>query len=199
MSNETLEEFLESVAARTPTPGGGAVAAVTGAQAAALMSMVSAFSSKSEEMHRINQMADTARSQFTELAQQDMDAFKNLMSAFKLKKEDATRQASVQLALTKAAEAPRSMMLLANSLIAYACILSENGNSNLATDTAMVALLLDATISSAELNVLINLKNIKNQSYIDEVNLDIAACRLNLTNLRRIAENIRGSLEPGKS
>jgi len=198
MSNETLEEFLKSVAARTPTPGGGAVAAITGAQAAALMSMVSGFTSESDEMRSINERAENARCRFIELGQQDMDAFEKLMSAFKLKKGDDNRKRTIQLALIEAAEAPRSMMLLANSLKADACVLAENGNPNLITDTAMVAVLLIATINSAEFNVLINLKSIKDKDYTVKVNRDIENCRQNLADLKEIANDIRSSLAPSK-
>ena len=196
MAKETLEEFLESLASRTPTPGGGAVAAITGAQAAALISMVSAFTSQPDEMKKINQRAADARRKFFQLVQQDMDAFEKLMSAFKLKKGTEGRETIIQAALIEAAEAPRSMMLIADSLVGDTANLLKNGNKNLITDTAMVAVLLEATIRSAEYNVLINLKSIDDHQYQTEVHTDINRCRQSLLELTEIADNIRDSLSP---
>jgi len=194
MAKETMEEFLDSLAARTPTPGGGAVAAITGAQAAALMSMVSAFTPNPDEITKINQRANEARKIFLQLVQQDIDAFEKLMSAYKLKKGTEDRESIVQSALTEAAEAPRAMMLLANSLIEDASRLQKDGNQNLITDTAMAAVLLEATIKSAEYNILINLKSIKSDQYKQEIHADMKRCRLNLAHLTEIAERIRRSM-----
>ena len=131
MAKETLEEFLDSLAARTPAPGGGAVAAITGAQAAALISMVSGFTTQTDEIVKINQRAKEARLNFVQLVQQDISAFEELMSAFKVKKGITNREETIQAALTGAAEAPRKMMLLANTLVDDASTLLKDGNKNL--------------------------------------------------------------------
>jgi methenyltetrahydrofolate cyclohydrolase len=196
MTNETIEEFLASLADRTSTPGGGAVAAMTGAQAAALISMVARFTSQSDEMIQINQRAEQARGNFLKFIQRDITAFENLMLAFEAKKETDGRLETIQAALIEAADAPREMMLLANSLIDDTARLARDGNQNLITDTAMVAVLLKATIESAEYNILINLKSIKNPGYIEEAHADIDTCRENMIYLGEIADNIRSSLAP---
>jgi formiminotetrahydrofolate cyclodeaminase len=196
MANETMDEFLDSLAARTSTPGGGAVTAITGAQAAALISMVSRFTSQTDEMTQIIQRAEEARAKFLQLVKRDISAFENLMLAFKTKKETKGRTEIIQAALIEAADAPRAMMLQANSLIDDTSILSRDGNQNLITDTAMVAVLLKAAIESAEYNILINLKSIKNQGYIEEAHADIESCRQNMVHLGEIADSIRSSLAP---
>ena len=120
------------------------------------------------------------------------------MSALRLKKGINNREETIQAALTGAAEAPRKMMLLANTLVDDASTLLKDGNKNLITDTAMVAVLLEATIRSAEYNVLINLKSISNHKYLQEVNADLEKGRQNLAQLNEIAERIRSSLAPEK-
>ena len=196
MTDETINEFLDSLAARTSTPGGGAVAATTGAQAAALIAMVSRFTTQTDEMEQITEKAEKARSIFLQLMERDITAFENLMMAYKTKKETMGRTEIIQEALVETAAAPRAIMVLADSLIDDTSLLSRNGNQNLITDTAMVAVLLKATIESAEYNILINLKSIKSQEYIKEATADIQSCRQNIAHLEEIAEKIRSSLAP---
>ena len=54
LTRQPFEDLLNAIAARTPTPGGGAVAASTGALACAMGRMVVAYSAnaKKPEAHR---------------------------------------------------------------------------------------------------------------------------------------------------
>ena len=58
----------------------------------------------------------------------------------------------------------------------------------------MIAILLEATINSAELNVLINLGSIRNSEHREAVNKDIKSCSQNLQSLKDVAVRIRNSL-----
>jgi hypothetical protein len=67
MRNDTIESFLQSLAARVPAPGGGATAALHAAQAAALVAMVARYSDGSryaehaEEILHVCSTADALR------------------------------------------------------------------------------------------------------------------------------------------
>src|SRR4030042_1575676 len=67
----TIEEFLEEVAARKPTPGGGSVAALSGALAAGLVSMAAEFSGNKD----FSAQARTLMSILMHLVDRDAKAF----------------------------------------------------------------------------------------------------------------------------
>lgn len=198
IENLSVSTFLESVSAETSTPGGGAVAAITGAQAAALISMVCRFSGDEAQFIPISENADRARVAFLQLAEMDIQAFKLVMASYKQSKDTSNRQKNIQSALTQAIEAPRMMLKLAASLVESIFLLQSSGNSNLITDTGIAAILIEATIHSAELNILVNLKSILDNNYKQEVLAEIKTSKQDTIHLKRIAEEIRGTLTPGE-
>ena len=198
IQGNSIATFLDDLSSRSPTPGGGAVAAITGAQAAALISMVCQFSSENPELKSIARQAEDARATFLKLADEDSAAFKLVMSAFKQPKDANNRKEKIQAALIKAAEAPRLMMRLASTLVECTSELLEKGNKNLITDTAIAAILIEATVDSAELNVMINLKSINDENYKQELVSEIGMCRHKIKRLKEITDEIRESLNPGR-
>ncbi len=193
MLHPTLDNYLESLAAKTPTPGGGAVAAVTGAQAAALVSMVCRFSAPPERTRAILDTAEAARTRFLALAEEDARAFRNLLSAYRQESGQKSTE-SIRKALRAAAEAPRQTMLLAESLVEGIIELEETGNPNLRTDTAIAAVLLEATIISARLNILVNVKETEDEAFHEAVRGEMERCEEAITGLQRVADSIRYSL-----
>jgi formiminotetrahydrofolate cyclodeaminase len=194
----SIETFLDDLSSKKATPGGGAVAAITGAQAAALISMVCAFSVESPELESIARQAEEARVTFLKLADKDSAAFKLVMSAFKQPKDANNRKEKIQSALVQAAEAPRSMLRLASTLVESTSELLQKGNKNLITDTGIAAILIDATVDSAELNIMINLKSINDENYKQEVMSEIEMCRAKIKRLNEVIDEIRESLNPGQ-
>lgn len=108
--------------------------------------------------------AEEARQTFATLIDDDMEGFDAVMRAYKLPSKDGSleRDRTLQNALASAAEAPLAMMETASALITPLAELVTLGNRNLITDVGVAAILIEATIHSARLNVLINLKSIKN-------------------------------------
>jgi formiminotetrahydrofolate cyclodeaminase len=194
----SIATFLDDLSSKNATPGGGAVAAITGAQAAALISMVCEFSVESPELESIARQAGQARVTFLKLADKDSAAFKLVMSAFKQPKDANNRKEKIQSALVQAAEAPRSMLRLASTLVASTSELLQKGSKNLITDTGIAAILIEATVDSAELNIMINLKSINDENYKQEVMSEIGMCRQKIKRLKEVIDEIRGSLNPGQ-
>src|SRR5580693_9966280 len=90
----TIENFLDAAAAKQPTPGGGSVAALTGALAAAMGEMVLNYSvgKKGLEIHTEKLQAALgefrrAREMMLELMVEDQSAFDELAAARKTKDE----------------------------------------------------------------------------------------------------------------
>lgn len=188
--------FLDSLSAKTSTPGGGAVAAITGAQAAALISMVCQFSGDDPALNLIAEQAGSARATFLRLAEEDVTAFRLVMSAFKQPKDVSNRNDNIQAALIQAAQAPRMMLNLACTLVESTFELLKSGNKNLITDTGIAAILIEATVDSAELNIMINLKSIDDKKYIQEVIAEIKMCKQQVKRLVKITDAIREFLKP---
>jgi len=190
-----MQEFLCQLVFKSVNDGGGAVAAVTGAQGCALISMVCQFSTNFKEASQMDNRAQQARACFLNLAQVDIEAFDLVMAAQAQPKNEIRREENIQSSLLRAAEAPRAMMVLANSLIDDILTLLQRGNGNLITDTGMAAILIETTIRSCELNILVNLKSINNESYKTEVISEIMECKLRLKELERATDQIRQSLQ----
>jgi formiminotetrahydrofolate cyclodeaminase len=112
-----IGEFLNALAAQQPTPGGGGAAALTGAQAAALVSMVINFTignkkyaAVEERMHEYLAQSETLRHELTALADRDVEAFQAVSLCYTMPKttdkEKAARSAALQNALKGAAQVP---------------------------------------------------------------------------------------------
>ncbi|MFT7688663.1 MAG: formiminotetrahydrofolate cyclodeaminase [Candidatus Azotimanducaceae bacterium] len=170
MRELSVEGYLESLASRNSTPGGGAVAAITGAQLAALITMVARFTAintdNKETLESIIDRAEKARIEFLNLGEQDVTAFNAVMTAYRMPKGSESKEEALQDALKAAATAPLLTLELSQSLASDIEILARIGNKNLTTDIGMAALLVPATIESAQMNVMINLKGIKEKKFI---------------------------------
>jgi formiminotetrahydrofolate cyclodeaminase len=166
MIDDTVRSYLDALGSESATPGGGAVAGLAGAQACALMSMVTNLTRDSSEAEAIGQAAKKAQGVFLTLTDDDISCFDAVMQAYQLPRSDAqNRRDEIQKTLMAAAEVPLKMIEQAMELIPLTARLVEIGNRNVITDTAIAAVMLDATIVSARQNVLINLRSIKNDVF----------------------------------
>ncbi|HEV7652320.1 MAG TPA: cyclodeaminase/cyclohydrolase family protein [Actinophytocola sp.] len=142
--------FTERVAARTPAPGGGAVAAVTAASAAALVAMAARFSDRPAGP------ADALRARLEPLADADAAAYTAVLAAYRLPADDPTRRRRIADALHTATEVPREVARAAREVALLADDLVERGNENLAGDARVAALLARAAAAAATALVEIN-------------------------------------------
>ena len=166
---KSIENFLEEIAKATPTPGGGSVAAFTGALACSLAEMVcnltigkKKYAEVEEEMKNERQKMEEMRKKFLLLVEEDAKAFDEVMEAFKEKK-------NVQEAYKRAAEVPCETAMQCVLLINEIKEIAEKGNKNSITDAGVAALLAYASFHSALLNVKINLSGIDDKRYKDKM------------------------------
>lgn len=176
----TLDEgaplgFLEAVAANSPTPGGGSVAALAGALGAALAAMVARltvgkrkYAAVEGEMTALILKAEQLRAALTARMDEDAVAFNAVMAAFKLPKateeEQAARNAAIQKATIGAAEVPLATARDALQVMELALVVAQKGNLNAVSDAASAAWMAMASIQSAALNVRINAISIEDQA-----------------------------------
>lgn len=176
----TVEKFIDHTASKAPTPGGGAIAAITGATAIALAEMVanltidkSGYETVTSDMKELQKKASTMRSRFLALAEEDMKVFSNFMSALQLPKhtdkEKIARIEAIQNCYKNAALVPLEIGVLAVDIFPLAQQAIEKGNKNTVTDAAIAAINARAAVKSAFLNVKINLASIKDTLFVEEL------------------------------
>jgi formiminotetrahydrofolate cyclodeaminase len=137
----TVQGFQDGVAARTPAPGGGAVAAMTAASAAALVAMAARFSDQPADR------ADELRTRLTSLADEDAAAYSAVLAA------PRDRRAEAMVAAT---EVPREVAALATEVVGLANGLAASGNPNLLGDARVAEELAGAAARAAAVLVEIN-------------------------------------------
>lgn len=164
LEEQALGDYLSALASAKATPGGGAAAGLSGAQASALIAMVCRLTkTHAERTGPLLEAAEQARGRFMALAEQDMDSFATVMDAYRLPKNE--RRGPLEGALRAAASAPLAMIEEAIALIPVTAELAAIGNPNLATDVGIAAALIDTTVRSARLNVLVNLADIRDPAF----------------------------------
>jgi formiminotetrahydrofolate cyclodeaminase len=158
-----FSDFLEQVAAKTPTPGGGAVASAVGAIAAALAGMVVSYSlgKKSLAAHQdaLAQAAATlskARTVMLQLAEEDAASYRVVNELMKLPETDARRRVEWDSAVAAAVQAPMAVAAAATDLLRHFVALAPITNRMLRSDLAIAAVLAEATVRAALWNVEIN-------------------------------------------
>jgi formiminotetrahydrofolate cyclodeaminase len=185
-----IHEFLERLASDSPTPGGGAVAALAGSAGAALIGMVAnltvdkqGYESAWGRMRELRGAADAARAEMLALADRDAMAFDAVMDAFRMPKgtdaEKAARAEAIQMAFTGAAAVPMQIADRAAALLPAARDAVELGNANAASDGVSAAHVLLAAVECAAANVEINASSLKDEAKRDELRAAADALRRN--------------------
>lgn len=177
--------FIDELASKAPTPGGGGACAYCGALAAALSSMVgeltlgkAAYASVEEEVGRALDELAGLRTHLLELVEEDANAFKPLAQAYAMPKETPEEQqvknAALQTALIAACDVPLSIMQACARVIELAEVLAEKGSRLALSDAGVSALFAKAALQGASLNVLINCDSMADRAranqYLEEVN-----------------------------
>ncbi|MFT7620313.1 MAG: formiminotetrahydrofolate cyclodeaminase [Planctomycetota bacterium] len=166
----SLKPFLTRLKSDAPTPGGGAVAGLLGALAAALSHMVASLTvdkKKYAEHRQTFQEAmpkmETAIESFYGLMLADVEVFDQYMAALKLPKstdsEKTIRKTAMRNAAKEAARVPMESLILANEILPLVQLAADFGNKNAISDAGMAAILVNAAARSAALNVRINLSS----------------------------------------
>jgi formiminotetrahydrofolate cyclodeaminase len=173
-ADEGLAAYLDKVAAGTPAPGGGSVAAVVAALAAALGEMVAnltlgrAMYAEAEAALRPARERLTAlRAAFLESAAADEAAYQAYQDAASLPRthggEKAERTAAMQRALITATDVPLGVARSAYEIAEILQSVARDGNPHVRSDAALGALLAEAALRGALLNVRGNAGMIKDR------------------------------------
>ena len=184
LDQKTVREFINELGSNSPAPGGGSVAALGASLASALGAMVFNLTvgkkAYNEYSHEDKMLVDKSleqclllKNKFLNLMNKDTEVFLVLMSAFKLPKETdeekKVRSIKIQEGYQEALEIPLAVAEEAYKIYDCVKIAAKLGNKNAISDAGVSALMLQASIESAILNVKINLSSIKDETYKEEI------------------------------
>lgn len=154
IKDQKIEEFLNDLGSPKPTPGGGAVAAITAATAAALIEMVVNLT-KGDAIKDLGEKAHELREKLLILADQDVAAFDKVMEAYRSK-----GKSQIKAALEGAIVVPQETKEYAINVEELARIVEKEGNKNAISDARTAIYLAQAAQKSAQENIDINEKSL---------------------------------------
>jgi methenyltetrahydrofolate cyclohydrolase len=177
----SVKDFIYETASDSPAPGGGSVAALSAASAAALIEMVAnltlgkkGYEEVTAEMENVKKVAGKYKEKFINYIDEDSDSFNKIMAAFKLPKDTdeqkAERTKVVQEAFKGAATVPLNVGKDAFALLELAKTVVLKGNQNAVTDGAVAAMQARTAVHGAFYNVKINLGSIKDEAFVQNTN-----------------------------
>jgi formiminotetrahydrofolate cyclodeaminase len=205
MFDHTIDTWLTELADRTPAPGGGAAGAVHAAIAAALVSMVSQYTTgdkwqdRQDRMYELHKRAVKLRSQALDLAEADATAFARVGAAYKLPKqsdvEKATRTEAIQAALLAAAEPPTETVELSRLIIEMAQELAVSANPMVISDVAVAAASAKAALESAIVNIEINAHSLTDEDAKSSLRKTVLIAEALVSEADEVIAAVRGSIQ----
>ncbi len=197
LTAQSLHAFLGMLAARTPTPGGGSVAALTGAMAAAQAAMAVAYTlgkapagqvkaipqhagrgdASEAELRAQDQRLRAAAARLEALIEQDRQAYESLNILLKV--PVAARPArQLATAVNRAIEVPQTVAQAALDVLQMCQALREKVKPALASDLHIAAILAWAAVEASVLNILVNVPLLADPQLKEQWDRQAAAYRL---------------------
>ena len=178
IKDQPIQQFLDELASKSATPGGGSAAAIMGAQGAALISMVCnltigkpKFAEVEADMQALLSDAEALRQQLTDMIKADVDVFNRVMASYGLPKETdaekAARSAAIQDVLKEATDVPLDCAKACSKVIALSQIAADKGNPNVISDAGAGLMAAYGGLKIAALNVYINAGSLKDRDFAD--------------------------------
>jgi methenyltetrahydrofolate cyclohydrolase len=145
LTDRTVAELLDRIAAREPAPGGGTAPALTAATAAALVQMATAYGPESGS----GLWAAELQARLLELAEADLRSYQPVLAALRLEREAPGRAAAVEAALSAAAEVPLAITTAAAEVAELGADAARSSSPHLIGDATAAVLLAEAAARAA--------------------------------------------------
>lgn len=179
LSQITNTEFSKKLASDAPAPGGGSVAALSASLGAALTHMVGALTTGKAKYAEYEELtvntlkqAEGLREKLLDCMDRDTEIFGQMEAVFKMPKatdeEKKLRREAMQAALKACSVVPLEIMRYCYEALVMTDAYVGKSNSNAASDLGVAALMLEAGVKGAWLNVLINIGGIKDEAFVNE-------------------------------
>jgi len=179
LTDKPVTDFLDDLASNLPAPGGGSVAALSGALGAALVSMVcnltlgkKGYEGVQADIEALLAQSEALRHDMVGLLEADVAAYTAYSQTAKMPKDTdeqkAVRATAMQDALKNATMPPMHIAEAAVKVMDLCMPAAEKGNKWAVSDAGVAVLMAEAALRAAALNVLINLGTIKDQDFVAE-------------------------------
>jgi formiminotetrahydrofolate cyclodeaminase len=186
LTQQTVTDFLDALASNAPAPGGGSVAALSGALGAALLSMVcnltlgkKRYADVQDDIAALVAKTEALRHRLTDLLEADVEVYTGVSAAYKMPRktpeDKAARSAAIQEALKAAAQVPLDVAGACVEVIDLCTQTAEQGNRGAVSDAGVAVLMAEAGLRSAALNVIININAIKDEAFSAKVQGELDA------------------------
>ena len=206
--NKTVVDFVDEVSRDTPAPGGGSIAALAGALGAALASMVANlsvgkgdFDDRYDHLCELAEKAQQIKDDLVRAVDEDTEAFNAVLEAMRMPKDTpeqlAEREKAMQEGYKSAARVPLRTAELCLDAIRVCLDAAQIGNKDVMSDAGVGALMGLAGVQGAIYNVRINLPNIKDEAFIQEMNQNLESM-LNEAHetTKKVQEIVEATLKP---
>ena len=188
MLDWSVGELLQRLGSSEPAPGGGAAAALAGALGAALVQMTASltigrprFADVDDQAQRIARRAAELRQRLARLGEADAEAFDKVSAAYRLPRADdaqkAARSEAIQSALRLAAEVPLETARISAEVVEVAEEAAPVLNPAVISDVLVGALLAQAALRSAAVNVEINLASLTDAAAVERYSNELDRLR----------------------
>lgn len=174
-ADQTVEEFLDTVASNAVTPSGGSVAAIGGAAGAALCEMVcihtvgkDEYADVERELTETREELHSCRVRLLELADEDAVAVDELQDAFETPADEG-RTETVRDAAKRATETPLEIAEACLDVLDHAAVVTEKGSANAVADAGTGAFLAYSSLRSTVETVRVNLETIDDTEFTAEL------------------------------
>lgn len=175
---ESVNDLVQQIGRRIPSPGGGTVAGLQAALGASLLRMVANYSqgpkfqSVSTEVARILAGLEALEERALDAANEDAQSFDAVGRAYAAKTTggfDADqRREAIARALDNAADAPAKLIVVCCELVALAEELAPIGNQSVIADVAAAAASIGAAASTSVVNLKANIPSVKDAARLRE-------------------------------
>lgn len=190
----TIDAFLDRLASADPTPGGGALAPMAAAFAAAMVSMVCnltlgrpRFADVQDAVVEILDQATASRGRLLALTDADSDAYGAVSQAYRLPRataeQQATRAGAIETSMHGATEVPVESAEEARALLSLTLRIAEVGNPTLLSDVAVAAHIAAAAVRAAAAQADFNIATLTDREFAASMQDRLDRARVDLDGL----------------
>lgn len=194
MRDLSLNEFSEKLFSKEPVPGGGGASALIGALAVSLGAMAAnltlgkeKYAKYSDELNANLKKAEKLRLRLLELIEEDATGFGEINKAYKVKPRD---EELIEKALVSAATPPLKMMEAIKEVIDILIVFADKTSVLVVSDVGVGAKFAEAALESAYLNVVVNVKLMKDEKTATEIGEKAERLLLYAKKADKVYENI---------
>ena len=208
--DSAIRKYLDDASSNSPTPGGGSVAALAGSVGVSMACMAANFTLGKKKYKDVEAEAQellgncaSVRDGLAALMDEDTEAYGTVSAAYAMPKSDPeekkARAQAIQRALKVAMDAPLRAVRACRTAMRDIRRLVDVANPNLISDVGVAAVLVEAALRAAKMNVEINLSFLKDEQRVKATRQEIEdaaqeARTLSLETVTKVAEAIGGSV-----